>query len=179
LLDEASNCKGNFTGLDPDISLAVKEGMRKYKKYYTFMDESDTYYTALILDPRVKGGLIMEELQDNNAGNLILQAIRSSLHERYPPKNTQQDSDIAAQRLPFEDSDVESRILQKLHPRLQPLLSDIDRYFDSPLVGVTDTTKDPTWLCNWWRTHKDEYLQMAAAARDYLAIPASELRSCC
>jgi hypothetical protein len=128
------------------------------------MDESDTYYTALALDSRVKGGLIMEELQDKNAGNLILQTIQSSLHERCPQKNTRRDSDIAAQQLPF----------QKLHPGSQPLLSDIDRYFDSPLVSITDT-KDPTWLCNWWRTHKDEYPQMAAAARDYLAIPASEV----
>jgi hypothetical protein len=29
-------------------------------------------------------------------------------------------------------------------------------------------------LYNWWRIHKDEYPRMAAAARDYLAIPASE-----
>jgi hypothetical protein len=56
----------------------------------------------------------MEELQDNNAGNLILQAIRSSFHNRYPPENTQQDSVIAAQQYSFEDSDVEFRMLQKL-----------------------------------------------------------------
>jgi hypothetical protein len=71
-------------------------------------------------------------------------------------------------------NDAESRMLQRLQPRSQSQLSDIDRYFDRPLVSVTDT-KDPNWLCNWWRTHKDEYPQMAAAARDYLAIPASEV----
>jgi hypothetical protein len=27
----------------------------------------------------------------------------------------------------------------------------------------------------WWRLHKDESPRMAAAARDYLAIPASEV----
>lgn len=31
------------------------------------------------------------------------------------------------------------------------------------------------WLCNWWRANKTQYPQMAAAARDYLAIPAFEV----
>ncbi|KAK9311144.1 hypothetical protein V1524DRAFT_77573 [Lipomyces starkeyi] len=58
--------------------------MRKYKKYYTFMDATDTYYTALILDPRVKGDLILEELQeDEDSGRLILEAIRNELHLAY------------------------------------------------------------------------------------------------
>jgi hypothetical protein len=26
----------------------------------------------------------------------------------------------------------------------------IDRYFDSSLVGVTET-KNPAWLCKWWQ----------------------------
>ncbi|KAL4755726.1 uncharacterized protein BDW70DRAFT_165177 [Aspergillus foveolatus] len=157
----------DIAGLDPDIALAVKEGLKKYKKYYIFMDESDTYYTALVLDPRVKGGLIMEELQDNNAGNLILQAIQSNLHDRYPPKDTQQDLVIAAQQYPIEDGDVEARMLQKLQPRSQPLLSDIDRYFDSPLVSVTDT-KDPNWLCNWWRIVK-----IGKSSKSSTALPLS------
>ncbi|KAK9485343.1 hypothetical protein V1527DRAFT_467268, partial [Lipomyces starkeyi] len=52
-----------------------------YNKYYSFMDESEMYYTALVLDPRVKGNLILEELrEDNNSGKLILQAICRNLH---------------------------------------------------------------------------------------------------
>jgi hypothetical protein len=43
-------------------------------------------------------------------------------------------------------------MLQRLQPQNPSLLSDIDRYFDSPLVSVADT-KDPDWLCNWWRMH--------------------------
>jgi hypothetical protein len=65
-------------------------------------------------------------------------------------------------------------MLQRLQPRNQPLSSDIDRYFDSPRLEVTDT-EGPNWLFNWWRVHRDEYPKMAAAARDYLAIPASEV----
>jgi len=54
--------------------------------------------------------------------------------------------------------------------------SDVDRYFDEPPVQITeDIAKDPNWLFNWWKLRKDEYPCMAAAARDYLAIPASEV----
>lgn len=35
---------------------------------------------------------------------------------------------------------------RKLQPRNQLLLSDIDRYFDSPRVSIDDM-KDPNWLC--------------------------------
>ena len=44
------------------------------------MDESEIYYTALILDYRVKGKLILRELEDPKAGSLILTAIRDNLH---------------------------------------------------------------------------------------------------
>jgi hypothetical protein len=55
LLHDVSDKCGEFSDLDPDIVTAVKEGMKKYEKYYTFMDESDTHYTATVLDPRAKG----------------------------------------------------------------------------------------------------------------------------
>ncbi|KAK9245685.1 hypothetical protein V1506DRAFT_506335 [Lipomyces tetrasporus] len=84
LLHDASERRGNFSRPDIDIALAVKDGMRKYQKYYTFMDESDTFYTALVLDPRVKGDLIRDELRDDDdAGRLILQAIRLELPQAY------------------------------------------------------------------------------------------------
>jgi hypothetical protein len=58
--------------------------MKKYEKYYTFMDASYTYYIALILDPRVKGDLIRQELCDeDDAGRLIIEAIRLGLHRAY------------------------------------------------------------------------------------------------
>ncbi|KAK9372472.1 uncharacterized protein V1513DRAFT_427577, partial [Lipomyces chichibuensis] len=67
-----------------DIELAVKTGMKKGKKYYSFMDVIDTYYTALVLDQRVKGDLIRQELrEDYGAGRLILEAIQLELHREY------------------------------------------------------------------------------------------------
>lgn len=162
------------SGLDYDIASAMKEGMKKYKKYYTFMDESDTYYTSVILDPRVKGDLILSELDDKEAGNMILTAIRENLHQKYPRQGD--ESRISFQRPTLDPlrSSIESRMLQRLQPQISPMVSDIDQYFDSPRVNIIDTVSSD-WLCTWWRTHKGELPQMAAAARDFLAIPASEV----
>ncbi|KAK9484588.1 hypothetical protein V1527DRAFT_469722 [Lipomyces starkeyi] len=119
------------------------------------MDESDTYYTALILDPRVKGDLIVGELEDKEAGNLILKAIRDNLHLKYPFTESESPGSRISQRsIPnMKRSNVESRMLQRLQPQTLPLSSDIDRYFDRA---------------------SHELPQMAAAA-GLLAIPASEV----
>jgi hAT family C-terminal dimerisation region len=53
-------------------------------------------------------------------------------------------------------------------------MSDIDRYFDSPRVDVNDM-EDPNRVCNWRKIHRKYYPQIAAAARDSLVIPASEV----
>ncbi|KAK9350011.1 hypothetical protein V1505DRAFT_424240 [Lipomyces doorenjongii] len=37
-----------------------------------------------LLDPRVKGDLLMDELEDEDAAREILQALRLSLHRNYP-----------------------------------------------------------------------------------------------
>jgi hAT family C-terminal dimerisation region len=177
LLYESIESQGIFKGLDPDIASAMKEGLKKYEKYYTFMDESEIYYTALVLDPRVKGDLISRELEDKEASDLILEAIRNNLHKKYPPTTSESSRSGPPESTPdLGRSNVESRMLQRLQPLdSSPHVSDIDRYFDTPRVSTVTDTSDPGWLCNWWRLHRDEFPQMAEAARDYLAIPASEV----
>ncbi|KAK9433691.1 hypothetical protein V1505DRAFT_283185, partial [Lipomyces doorenjongii] len=64
LLHDVAERKEDYADLEADISSAVKAGIKMYMKYYTFLDASDTYYTALILDPRVKGNLFQYELDD-------------------------------------------------------------------------------------------------------------------
>jgi hypothetical protein len=172
LLHDAAERKEDFADLDQDISKAVKEGIKKYMKYYTFMDNSDIYYTALILDPRVKGDLLLHELEEDS-GEIILQALRENINSQYPEPislDVAQSPEEPSQKKPK----VGSRMLRKLQPRDQPQVSDIDKYFESPRVDANDM-EDPSWLCNWWKVHRKDYPRMAAAARDYLAIPASEV----
>ncbi|EED11794.1 hypothetical protein TSTA_109740 [Talaromyces stipitatus ATCC 10500] len=56
-LSEGSEPQACFKELDPAIAFAL-EGLKKDMKYHIFMNESEIYYTALILDPRFKGTLI-------------------------------------------------------------------------------------------------------------------------
>jgi hypothetical protein len=173
LLHDTAERKEDFADIDEDIASAVKESIKKYMKYYTFMDVSDTYYTAMILDPRVKGDLLLYELEDKDTGREILQSLRDDLHSKYPetsePLNTTILPDCSHKR-----QKVGSRMLQRLQPRDKPPVSDIDRYFDGARVDASDM-EDPNWLCDWWRVHRKDFPRMAAAARDYLAIPASEV----
>ena len=114
LLHEASESQGAFAGLDHDIAYAIKEGLTKYKKYYTFMDNCDVYYTALILDPRVKGDLILSEIEDKEAGKLILKAICDNLYQRYSLLERElQGISLPQLFIPTsQSSNVESRMLQ-------------------------------------------------------------------
>ncbi|KAK9427491.1 hypothetical protein V1505DRAFT_288602, partial [Lipomyces doorenjongii] len=67
LLDSASTRQGEFADLNDEIALAVALGLKKYHKYYAFLDEQDAYYIALILDPRFKAELLKAELKDEDA----------------------------------------------------------------------------------------------------------------
>lgn len=50
MLDEAASAQGEFSGINSELAAAVSLGIKKYKKYYEFMDAKDAYYIALILD---------------------------------------------------------------------------------------------------------------------------------
>ncbi|KAJ5743520.1 hypothetical protein N7533_010622 [Penicillium manginii] len=175
LLNQEAQKKGVFADLDNDIVDAIHHGLIKYQKYYTFMDNTDAYYTALILDPRVKGDILLHKLSDNEAGQMIINTIRENIHEQYRHELVDtQTSSTNAVLLDNHHNSIEMRMLQRLTPIVQkPAGSDIDDYFSSPRVPID--TSHHEWLSRWWYTQRNSMPQMAAAARDYLAIPASEV----
>lgn len=81
LFDAVVDRTGIYADLDPDIAAAFESARSKYDKHYRLMDENNLYYTALVLDPRIKGQLLVKEL--GHGGQLILDNIRSSLWEMY------------------------------------------------------------------------------------------------
>lgn len=173
MLEDAASAQGDFSGLSSDITSAISAGMKKYKKYYELMDAQDAYYIALVLDPRFKTLLLDKELGQVTAPKII-RSIKDTLHEQYPSKSSLEQSMSKINQNNKRQS-LEARVLQKLQPQVIQR-SDIDRYFEEGVVTVDESvTKDEDWLFAWWRTHKDEYPRMAAAARDYLAIPAAEV----
>jgi hypothetical protein len=46
-----------------------------YQKYYSFIDKQNTYYIAVLLDPRVKCKLIQQEI-DADGYNALLAQLR-------------------------------------------------------------------------------------------------------
>jgi hypothetical protein len=174
LLQEIKDRENDFQDFDLDISIAAESAIDKYQKYYSFMDDSSTYYAATVLDPRVKTHLLEHELSKSDAKTLI-QGLREELHKLYPsiPEPTPTLS-----IKPLEPESLESRMFSKLQPReLQTFMSDIDRYFDTPTIPRPQMlAKDKDiWLLSWWNSHKDEYPYMAQIARGFLAIPGSEV----
>ena len=180
LLTDASLCQGVFGELRPDIALAATRGLQKYEKYYSLMDDNDLCYTAAVLDPRIKGDIILGEVADREEGKSIIQTIRENFANWYPQRNYSEQ--VLQSRPPGSStstcSALESRVFRRLPPveASHPiqLVSDIDRYFDSPRVSA-DGTGGADWLLDWWYRHRHEFPQMATAARDFLAIPASEV----
>jgi hypothetical protein len=171
IMNDAANREGEFEGLDDDIANAVQSSLVLYSKYYSFIDGLDLYYIALILNPRYKTKLLEQEL-DSEAAIMVIQHIKEVLNTQYPPR---QSMDLQPTIGPIRQT-LEARLLSKIHNPVVASKSDIDRYFDDPLAQIIeDILKDPNWLFNWWKLRKDEYPCMAAAARDYLAIPALEV----
>jgi hypothetical protein len=172
MLEDAASAQGEFLGLSSDITSAISAGLKKYKKYYDLMDAQDAYYIALVLDPRFKTLLLEKELGQVTALSVI-STIKESLHKQYPSKQSQELSTKTNQE--NKRQSLEARVLQKLQPQVIQR-SDIDRYFQEGIVSIDESvTKNEDWLFSWWNTHKGEYPRMAAAARDYLAIPAAEV----
>ena len=57
--------------------------MKKYRKYYDFMDTQDIYYITLVFDPRFKILLLEKEL-DETVISIVIAGIKELLHTQYP-----------------------------------------------------------------------------------------------
>lgn len=67
-----------------------------------------------------------------------------------------------------------TRMLQRIHGD-RPPVSDIDSYFDS-VIYPWNGRDDPEWVLKLWKNNADEYPVMSRVARDFLAVPAAEVR---
>ena len=183
LMHDAASREGEFENIHEDISDAVNSALDRYSKYYDYMDGQDIYYIALILNPRYKTQLLEQDL-GKAAANLIIQHIKKVLHQQYPPipsrhplpgSGSESSATASVTSTAPSRQTLEARLLAKIQ-RSTSLESDIDRYFDHPVAQIGEgVIDDPNWLFDWWKAHKNEYPRMAVAARDYLAIPASEV----
>lgn len=165
--------QGEYAQIDNGLVQAVKAGRDVFDKYYSYMLQSDIFFIATVLDPRIKTKWIRDNV---NKPDEVIDRIRAHLKASYPPPP---DPDLP--------SNTDKEAFQTLEYQfLAPFLdqqadddvdNDIDTYLDSPCVKWRGSrTEDQTqWILDWWNANKSQYGCMARVARDFLAIPASEV----
>src|SRR5450432_740654 len=166
LLIEISSRGQSFGIYDESIQLAFKAGKLKFDKYYEIMSTTLIYFVAAVLDPRIKGAWIEKH---HEKGNSLLTDVHKYIHEIYPKETSTSQWEERDDRY----QGLQSKVLQALY-KGKTSISDIDRYFDSPVVDW-DGNESSDWLLDWWRRHQSEYPIMSQVARDYLHIPAGEV----
>lgn len=143
---------GSFADLDDDITNAFYKGLAKYEKYYTIIDNTDAYYTALLLNPKVKGDILLYELSDRNAGQQIIDSIREDIYQQYRCKSVDKNLSSSTYQSPTSldnRDDPEARMLRRLTLiARKPAGSDIDEYFAIPRIHL-NTSGDEDWLAKW------------------------------
>jgi hypothetical protein len=170
LLTKASKKRDEYCYLDQDLVHAVEAGLQLFKEYLGFMKNNDIYFLATILDPRIKTKWIKDHIDDADE---VITRLRQFLKNTYSHEV----------ELPSADDDTLYKSLE--YRFLKPYATDtsmddehdIDRYLDSPRIKHKPKAKEDQtqWILNWWEANMSEYPCTAQAARDYLAIPASEV----
>ena len=129
----------------------------------------------MLLDPRFKKIDLENELKDG--AEKIVAAMQQQLETQYPAtRHELQPPAISENSRLSVHKAIVSEVMSKVKAKSQKSLdksSDIARYLDSDVVEFDEKKRD--WIYSWWRGHADEYPRMAAAARDYLAVPAAEV----
>jgi hypothetical protein len=172
LLRQISKKQGPFAAIDSDLVSAVEVGIETFNKYYSSLREHDLYYIATLMDPRIKTKWIEDNVENPYD---VIDRIRTFLKATYPLP----DDDLPANATNDVFQSLEYQFVAPfLHePTESSKEHDIDTYLDTPRVKYKGLkTEDQTkWILSWWNANKSQYQCIALAAREILAIPASEV----
>jgi hypothetical protein len=136
---------------------------------FDLMIDQTIYFLGTVLDPRIKAVYIKEECAE---ANTILANVHTLIKELYPTLTA--PSQLEGSK--SERTSIEICILQAVY-KDGPVVSDMDRYFDTPPVVWTqsDQSQSSDWLLEWWKVHQNEYPTMSCVARDYLTVQSAEV----
>ena len=173
LLSDVSAAQGDFDGVHATVRACVQHAMAKADKFLRKMDENLLYYVASVLDPRIKISLIEAHMKRADT-SLITSQVKRFLAAEYPTVTVPHEEPSRPMGMP----DTLWKTLRRLQPGSPHLVSDIDKYLDSPPVGwshsfAQDGADD--WVLKWWKANAFEFPAMARAARDYLSVPSTEV----
>ncbi|CAJ0636096.1 9787_t:CDS:2 [Entrophospora sp. SA101] len=145
----------------PNVVDAAKKAQEKLQKYYP-MSDGLVYVIAAIIDPHLK----IEYYIDNEFGNNYIEIYKNQikkLWESYIPNN--QHEEVQNDKKPS----ALAPHMQKKHKHsnddeLKIFLNSSTINFDSDVL-------------EFWKLHKIEYPHLSNMARDFLAIPALQVRN--
>lgn len=168
LLTDASQRQGDFASIENNLALAAKTGLDKFKDYHDYMKANNIYYIAAILDPRIKTNWLKKNVIN---ANKVIKNLNAFLKKAYP-----REPELPNNTTPPKKKSLELEFLEE-YASTVTVDNDIDRYLDaSPVTYVLNEKEDQTqWILDWWKANGKEFPCMAAVARDFLPIPASEV----
>jgi hypothetical protein len=81
LLNNVKKADGQFGNVGDDIRAAFSTRIEQVEEYTSLINDNIIYYTAAILDPRIKCNLINEQYSDE--ATTVIQRIREWLKKEY------------------------------------------------------------------------------------------------
>jgi hypothetical protein len=101
----------------------------KFAKYKGYLNECPIYLITSVLDPWIKGTLLLIEYPDNPTK---LANVQAKIHKLYPAQSSSTSAaPVASSQI---NSNFQTQLLRKVHKTTTAPVSDIDRYLDSPVV---------------------------------------------
>ena len=188
-LDDIASRRGKYANIYPDIATAASESRKTLTKYcHDHLDTQEAFVFATILDPRFKTRSL-EIALGHDTTHAIIACFKKLMDERYPAQpspspspSREEDNDSAGQKEGESVEDwvkrFERRLMANMLRRVREnQLPEIDRYLKSNVVyfDFENSSENDDWLLSWWRDNAHGYPRLAAAARDYLAIPVSSM----
>ena len=173
ILNQITLKQGEYITYDKNLINTAKVGQEVFYKYNDLIKNNDIYFITTILDPRIKTKQIKSNLPETIAIATI-ERIRTFLKVIYLLEVELPSLEVPAHK----KESIQYSLLEEFQSVASlDNVSDIDQYFDIPLIHFKLSISDNQleWLINYWKTCKYEYLSIFQAVRDYLPIPGSEV----
>ncbi|XP_022156416.1 uncharacterized protein LOC111023311 isoform X3 [Momordica charantia] len=153
---------------NPDWLKSAAEDMAKKAKNYNHQVCNIFTYMTAILDPRIKGELIPENLNSANH----LEEARSHFMRYYSSNHfPSMTSGYSAQEI--EDggsvSFAEEIARKKRRASMSNATDELTQYLSEPPAPI------PTDVLEWWKVNSTRYPRLSVMARDFLAVQATSL----
>ena len=182
MLDRVINGDGDYNELDQSVRRSFKSGKAKHVVYMEKMEKAMMIFAAHVLDPSCKTSLIKDMMPDKF--DRIITSLKRYFEAEWPetvfvtPASTSPPTPALPEARPANTSvarwkQAQNKRAQNVVAGTTTLTSELERWLESEPIDFVNTSRDA--VRKWWKEHATEWPKLAAAARDLLAISASEV----